>query len=113
MSQVIPLISSSNQSLSCKVVIDGGTQINLSLFIIFNEIARYWVMNVSNADTKTSYLTGVPLVPGDYPAGNILEQYSYLGIGSAYMVSINDLADTLPQNDNLGTDWFLVWGDNV
>ena len=113
MSQVIPLLSTPNQSLDCKVVIDGGTQLNLSFFLTFNEIARYWVLNVTNKDTGVRYLTGLPLVPGDYPAGNILAQYSYLKIGSAYMIRTSDLTEPLPQNDNLGTEWFLVWSDNV
>ena len=113
MNQVIPLMSTPNQTLSCKVRIDDGTQINLKFFLNFNEIARYWTMDVTNADINARYLTGIPLVPGDYPAGNILAQYSYLKIGSAYMVKLSDLIDPLPQPNNLGTEWFLVWGDNV
>lgn len=67
---------------------------------------------MSITDSAGSLLLDVvPLVTGDYPAANLLKQYSYLNIGSAYIVpASNNLIDN-PDFTNLGTDYVLVWND--
>lgn len=110
--QLIPLLPSPNQTFNCTLKVNGGKSLNFKFFLRFNEIARYWTMDIADSNTGDSVLNSIPLVPGDYPAGNILSQYDYLMIGSAYLIRINDFASQYPDAANLGTDWALVWSDN-
>jgi hypothetical protein len=85
----------------------------LTFSISYNEPGGYWFMAVSDAKTKTLLLDAVPLVTGQYPAADLLGQYEYLGIGSAVIVPTSSLANDIPDDTNLGTDYVLVWGDTV
>lgn len=58
-------------------------------------------------------IDGVPLVSGSYPAANLLRQYQYLNIGSAYIVPVSDNQIGRPDFDELGADYYLVWSDNA
>lgn len=58
-------------------------------------------------------LDGVPLITGSYPAANLLRQYQYLGIGSAYIVPASSGLPDIPNFDDLGTDFLLVWTDSA
>ena len=106
----IPLTSNPNQKFTSVIPVD-GKNLTLSFFIRFSEVAGYWLMDVSDATTDTALLSSIPLVPGNYPAGNILGQYAYLRIGSAYIVNQSNAAEEWPGISTLGTDWKLVWGD--
>jgi hypothetical protein len=110
--QIIPLVPAPNQSFSTTVKINGGKTVKMAVFIRYNDIAGYWIMDLSDSVTKAPILGSIPVVPGDYPASNILEPYDYMQIGSAYVVNINNMAQEMPTVSNLGTDWLLVWGDN-
>lgn len=57
-----------------------------------------WVMDIAKQD-GTPMVQGIPLVTGV----NLLEQYAYLGIGGALIVSTDGDPDALPTYDNLGT----------
>jgi hypothetical protein len=106
--QQIPLDNSPNQSMDVTVEVDGAN-ISLSLFIYYNTIAGYWVMDIQKDGVDV--LVGVPLVTGL----SLLEQYTYLGIGSAYLVKAGETDLDYPDDsdDSLGTDFVLVWGDTV
>jgi hypothetical protein len=108
--QIIPLTSDPNQTMKTTVNV-GGRNITLQLDIRYNDIAEYWVMMVTDPVTGTVLIDSVPLITGDYPAGNILGQYAYLGIGSAYVVPAATVAMDYPDDTNLGTDFVLVWSD--
>jgi hypothetical protein len=47
----------------------------------------------------------------DLPSANILGQYSYLKIGSAYLLNVGNISSEGPDETNLGTDWKLAWSD--
>ncbi|CQR71687.1 hypothetical protein SOV_04830 [Sporomusa ovata DSM 2662] len=108
--QRIPLTTDPNQTFQCTLAIDGQNK-TLSFFLAYNEIATCWTMNITDPATGTMLLASIPLVPGDYPAANILEQYAYLGIGSAYVLSTGNAATEYPDADNLGSEWVLIWSD--
>jgi hypothetical protein len=108
--QVVPLTSDPNQTLRTTVTVD-GTARNLQLKISYNESASYWVMDVTDPATGTILLSGIPLITGEYPSANVLGQYGYLGIGSAYVVPVGSVAMDWPDAGNLGTEFVLVWGD--
>lgn len=106
----IPLSSSPGQELVCSLTVDGSTR-SFGLTVEYSEVAGYWVMSVKDANTNSSLLSSIPLVPGNYPAGNILRAYSYLKIGSAYLVNLSDNKEPWPSSTTLGSEWILVWGD--
>lgn len=55
--------------------------------------------------------SGLPLLASEYPAANVLEQYSYLHIGAMYVVKVNaSIKQENPDVTNLGTDFVLIWG---
>jgi len=108
--QLLPVDSSPNQSFQSKLSIN-DVNITLKFNIRFNEIANYWCMTVSDPATGIHYITDVPLLAGDYPAGNMLQQVAYLGIGSCFVFNVGGSQDDSPTKDNLGTDFIIVWGD--
>lgn len=106
---IIPLNSDPRQTFKAKVPI-GSENINLTYEISFNEVITYWVMNLLR--NGEYIVSSIPLVPGDYPAGNLLGQYEYLGIGGAYLVPMSTLPpEEWPTANNLGSEWVLVWSD--
>lgn len=109
--QLIPLTTSPNQTFQSTLAVD-GKNITLEFNLKYNEIAEYWVMKITNSD-KVILLDSIPLVPGNDSAGNILEQYGYLGIGSAFIVKASAIADDRPNDMTLGNQFILVWGDTL
>lgn len=104
---LIPITSKPNNTFSCKVPIE-GKNLGLVFKTSFNEIAQYWTVSLSTTEGK-ELLSNVPLIPSE----NILEQYAFLGIGSAYILPIEIVSDEYPNQANLGDVWKLVWGDTV
>jgi hypothetical protein len=106
---VIPLTSEPNQSFKAKVPI-GGDNVGLTYEVRYNEVAGYWLMDILKDGEPL--LASVPLVPGDWPAENILGQYKYLGIGGAYIApAAKGPKEEWPGADTLGVDWLLIWND--
>lgn len=106
----IPADSSPNQSFETTLNIDGG---NLKVLLTFryNEMAGYWMMGVANAETGVYYVDSVPLITGLYPAANVLDQYRYLNIGSAYVIPVGSPDIDYPDDTKLGTQFLLIWSD--
>ena len=113
MNQIVPLSSNPNQSFLANLTVN-GVSLKLNLSFQFNEIAQYWTMSVADVNNNT-ILASVPLLTGVWPAANILGQYQYLGIGSCYLLNITSggTGSDYPNGQNLGTDFILLWGDNV
>lgn len=109
--KIVPLTAEPNQSLSITLPIN-GENITLGLILRYNSAANYWVMSIYDSN-NTLILDSVPLVPGDYPAADILESYQYLGIGSAYIVNASNSGLDIPNDVSLGVDHFLLWGDST
>ncbi len=105
---IIPLTTDPNQTFSSTIPID-NKKITLYFFLRYNTEAKYWIMDVSDSK-RNKILDSMPLICG----GNLLEQYSYLNIGSAYIVKVDKtLLSDRPDEYNLGTDFVLVWSDTV
>jgi hypothetical protein len=113
MYQIVPLSSNPNQSFLANLTVDGAA-LKLNLSFRFNEIAQYWTMSVADVNNVT-ILASVPLLTGSWPAANILGQYRYKQIGSCYLLNVTNGGSDLdnPTGQNLGTDFILLWGDNV
>ena len=108
----VPLTNAPRQSLTCSFTF-GDINRSLDLLVHFSEIAGYWLLDITDADTGIRLVSSLPLVPSDYPSSNILRPYSYLGIGSAYVINTSGIVGEYPTADNLGTDWQLIWGDST
>lgn len=110
MTQVVPLTTSPNQSFSIQLTVN-GKPLTLNLTLGYSEMAGYWQMAVS--DVNGNLLIGsVPLITGWYPAANLLAQYQYMNIGSAYLLNTGNANTDYPNSENLNL-FSLIWSDNV
>ena len=94
------------------VTVDGVNK-TLKLGLRYNEVAGYWTMAVIDAITGAVLLDSIPLLTGVYPAANILKQFAYLGIGSAYILKTSNVALDYPDDTDLGSDFVLLWSDSL
>jgi hypothetical protein len=112
MDQIVPLTTAPNQTFPVNLAINGA-QLTLYLSLSFNEMAGYWVMLIADQN-RNVLLTDIPLLTGAYPAANILNQYGYMEIGDAYVLNVGSVVDAdYPNAFELGTQFILLWGDNV
>jgi hypothetical protein len=105
--QVIPINSAPGQTFNVAVSINGAVY-TFFVILAFNEVAAYWIMSISDAN-QNLLVQGIPLVTGL----NLLRQYQYLGIGSIYLINTTGVDIDYPNNNDLGSDFHLVWGDNT
>jgi hypothetical protein len=110
--QIIPLDNSPNHSFVATLSVNGNN-ISLSFFLTYNESAGYWLMRISDPGTGLIILDSLPLLTDGTQAANLLAQYHYLKIGSAYLVKVAPSDTDYPNNTNLGTIFLLLWGDNT
>ncbi len=113
MYQIVNISSTPNQAFLANLSVN-GTALKLNLTISFNEIAQYWTMGIADVNGVT-LIAEVPLLTGTYPAANLLAQFQYMNIGAAYLLNVSNGSTTLdyPNGQDLGTDFALLWGDNV
>ncbi len=104
MLSIVPISAIPNYKFSSKIPVD-NQNITLQFECQYNELAGYWIVNV--LQTGKYLIAGLPVLP----AQNILEQYAYLGIGSAYIVPAQTIKEQWPSRYTLGSSWYLVWGD--
>lgn len=105
MVSVIPITAAPNQTFNCKVSVDGKNLV-LHFRTRFNEVAGYWLVSLSDSKGN-EYIVNMPILPAE----NLLEQYSYLGIGSAFIIKSSAITDVWPTANTLGTEWSLLWSD--
>ena len=108
--QVLPLSSAPNQTFTTQLTVD-GSPLTLGIALDFNEMAGYWEMAISDS-TGALLVANVPLITGWYPAANLLGQYGYLKIGSAYLLNTGNADVDYPGANQLGL-FSLVWGDTA
>ena len=131
--QQVPITNSPNQTLAVQLTVD-GLSITLNLTISFDEMAGYWVMSISDVNNNL-LIDSIPMICGNYPAANLLEQQVYLAIGSAFIINTGNSVPTngenygqggygqggyggqagqggidYPDSTNLGTTFQLWWG---
>lgn len=107
--QIIPLTSSPNQSFACTLQVDGAA-LTLNFKIRWSEMAGYWVMSLSDVSNNL-LLDSIPLITGWYPGANILGQYAYLKIGSAFILNEGTSNSDYPGRNDLGSNFVLLWDD--
>jgi hypothetical protein len=107
--QIIPLTNSPDQSLTVTLTVDGAV-LTLQLIVRFSEMAGYWLLTVLDR-LGNLLLDSIPMITGEWPAANLLGQYAYLKIGSAYVINAGNVATDYPDTTNLGGDFVLLWDD--
>ena len=110
MDQVITLTSAPNQTFSVQLSVNGNP-LTLNLSLSFQTMAGYWSMAIADVNGN-SLVASVPLITGWYPAANMLAQYGYLQIGSAYLLNTGNATSDYPDSSNLSL-FSLLWGDNT
>lgn len=110
--KIVPLTSDPHQVFSCTLPIDGKNK-TLKFEFRYNDLAECWVMTIKDSKTDEYILDSVPIVMGEYPAANLLEQYKYLEIGSAIIVKSGTDEVGRPLEKNFGIEYYLVWGDTI
>lgn len=106
----IPIDTDGDQQFNITVQV-GEENVSLILRLRYNTEGDFWRMDITNADTEEMLISGVPLLTGEYPAADILEQFEYIGIGSAIVLKMTDDAEgDFPNLENIDTDYVLFWG---
>ncbi|NRS20585.1 hypothetical protein HP398_29640 [Brevibacillus sp. HB1.4B] len=107
---ILPIIPGMNQTFTCTLPVD-NRNITLDFSLTYNALGGYWFMSITDHLTGTLLIDSLPILLGKYPAANLLEQFSYLGIGSATLISTSG-NDDMPTFDSLGKNHLVVWGDS-
>lgn len=107
--QVLPVTSSPNQQFNATLQVDGAP-LTLNFALIWNSMAGYWVMTVSDASDNL-LVDSLPLITGWYPGANLLSQQVYLQIGSAFIINVGNSESDYPGQNDLGTAFVLLWDD--
>ena len=106
----IPLTADPNQVFAVSLPVN-GRNLDLILELRYNTEAGYWTMDVFD-NKHNPLLAAIPMLTGMHPSADLLGQYQYLGIGSAVIVPSGHTTSGQPNDQNLGTEFFLLWGDN-
>lgn len=101
--QVINLNNDPKQFWAFTVNI-GEKNIDLQLKLFWNEMAGYWSMSLFNS-SGVSLVEGIPL----FCNIDLLGQFGYLEIGSAYLINLTGDPANAASNNNLNKDYFLCW----
>lgn len=108
--QIIPLTQAPNQTFTVQLSVDGNP-LTLGLQLNYSAMAGWWQLQVSDVQSNV-LLASVPLITGYYPAANILAQYGYLAIGSAYVLNTGNTANDYPGEASL-SQFSLLWSDTA
>lgn len=108
----IPLTSDPDQTLQVTVPVD-GRNLELKLRLRYKLRQQCWAMDITKAGDQSSCLVGLPLLPGIYPHNDILEQYRYMELGSAFCIQAQPTELQRPDDSTLGTAFYLLWGDTL
>ena len=109
-SQIVPLTQTQGQSFTIQLTVDDATLV-LNLALAYSAMAGYWQLSISDANDAV-LVASVPLITGAYPAANLLAQYGYLAIGSAYLLNTGNASQDYPSQNTL-TQFSLLWGDTA
>jgi hypothetical protein len=102
----IPMTNQPNRSFQCTIPIGSIGNETLQFFTSWNNIAQYWQMNIMDSGSNP-LICDIPMVSGLYQ--NMLYQWSYLGIGSAYIMPYSTATTPYPGVNDWGTNFYLLW----
>lgn len=105
--QIIPITDDPNQTLQTTIEVN-DENIVLSFFFVYNAQCEYWTAQIKGSD-GVILIDGLPLIT----INDLLEQYSYLAIGSAYIINVSGVDKDYPDETGWDKDFILLWGDNI
>jgi hypothetical protein len=109
-SQIVPLTSAPNSAFSVQLTVDNAP-LTLNFLLSYSVMSGWWQLAISSV-TGQLLIASVPLITGWYPSANLLAQYGYLQIGSAYLLNTSSTVDDYPSESDLG-NFLLLWGDTA
>ena len=107
----IPLTNSPNQTFKVTVPVNEENK-TFTIKLNFNEQANYWNFSLYETFTEEPIFVNIPLLSSQYKFANIIKQQSYLRIGSIYIAPYKLTENSAPDDEDLGTNYLMVWGDN-
>lgn len=108
--QIVPLIQAPNQTFTVQLTVDGNP-LTLNFVLSYSAMSGWWQLAVANVQNVV-LIASLPLVTGYYPCGNVLAQYGYLKIGSAFLLNTGNNPNDYPGMNDLPT-FSLLWGDTA
>ena len=107
----IPLNPILDQEVLTTVEVN-GENLPVALRLRYNTMAKCWFMGIAEQGSGKQLIDSLPLVTGKRPAQNILRQHGHLGLGSIMIMPATNAPPTEnPDDENLGTEFKLVWGE--
>lgn len=108
--QIIVLTQAPNQTFTVQLSVDGNP-LTLNLQLSYSTMSGWWQLQISDVQGNV-LIASVPLITGQYPSANILAQYGYLAIGSAYILNTGNNTIDYPADTSL-TKFSLLWSDTA
>lgn len=108
--QLVQLDSSPGQTFNVTLNVNNAL-LTLGLALSYNVMSGYWMMTIFDS-LGNLLLSNIPMLTGTWPAGNLLQPYGYLRIGSAFLINISGDTGDYAGSTNLGSDYQLIWDDN-
>ena len=113
MFQIVPVTSEPNQEFQITLQVNDNNVV-FKFNVCWNMTGQYWVMRITDVVTGLILLDSIPLLTGDLYSSNLLQAYDYLKIGSAFVVpKVDSPSSDSPNASNLGTEFCLIWDDNL
>jgi hypothetical protein len=109
--QLVPLSNAPNQSIIVTLAINGAP-LTLQIQQYYNQAGEFWCFDIYS-QTGEPLILSVPLITGDWPAGNILSCAEWLLIGEAFVINQNGGITDIPNDQNLGQGFALIWDSNI
>ena len=107
----IPLTNSPNQTFTCIVPVN-DKNVNLRFRLWYNYAAKYWLFSLYDVKTEKEIISNLPLLVSTGKFSHILVPLDYMKIGIMVVAPLEpDLLES-PDDENLGSNYALVWGDN-
>lgn len=101
----IKITNQPNQLFATRIPLASGN-VTFNLFVVYNTVGGFWQMDISDANGNL-LLKALPLV-ATYPV-NLMAPYSYLNIGSIYVLPLSNNAPDYPGATDWGTNFALLW----
>lgn len=107
----IPLTNYPNQKFVCTVPVNDENK-NFRFELWYNYQAEYWLFSLYDLQTNSYLFSNLPMLTTYGQWCNMFYQLDYLKIGICFMVpSTSGISDN-PNEDNIGTGYLMIWGDN-
>lgn len=101
----IQITNQPTQIFTVRVPLGGGNR-SFNLTVSYNTVGEFWQMDI--ADANGNIIIKALALVSTYPQ-NLLESYSYLGIGSIFILPLSSSSGDYPQQDDWGTKFVLIW----